>query len=116
MRSPISAPGSRSSPPGNTGLLLADDDAPDMSLVRELHITGWRPLASRDTVHHMMVIGCEAPVTGVETNLWNCGGSLAEAGLESPGTTCPGSAASQVSYVINCVLDFNLKLDNVEFR
>ena len=44
----------------------------------------------------MMVIGCEAPVTGLETNLWNCGGSLAEAGLESPGTTCPGSAASQV--------------------
>ena len=63
---------------------------------RELHITGWRPLASRHTVHHMMVIGCEAPVTGVEVNLWNCGGSLAEAGLESPGTTCPGSAASQV--------------------
>ena len=70
----------------------------DLSLVRELHITGWRPLASRDTVHHMMVIGCEAPVaTGLEVNLWNCGGSLAEAGLESPGTTCPGSAASQVS-------------------
>ena len=43
-----------------------------------------------------MVIGCEAPVTGLEVNLWNCGGSLAEAGLESPGTTCPGSRASQV--------------------
>ena len=37
---------------------------------RELFITGWRPLASRDTVHHMMVIGCEAPVvTGLEVNL-----------------------------------------------
>ena len=51
---------------------------------------------SSHTVHHLMVIGCEAPVTGLEVNLWNCGGSLAEAGLESPGTTCPGSKASQV--------------------
>ena len=78
--------------------MTSDDSNIDLSLARELHITGWRPLASRDTVHHMMVIGCEAPVTGLEVNLWNCGGSLAEAGLESPGTTCPGSAASQVSH------------------
>ena len=52
--------------------------------------------SSSHTVHHLMVIGCEAPVTGLEVNLWNCGGSLAEAGLESPGTTCPGFRASQV--------------------
>ena len=61
----------------------------------DLYITGFTPVASSSTVHHLMVIGCEAPVTGVETNLWNCGGTLSEPGLESPGTTCPGSSASQ---------------------
>ena len=62
-----------------------------------LYITGISPLASRHTVHHLMVIGCSAPVSGLETNLWNCGGSLMEPGLESPGTTCPGSQTSQVT-------------------
>ena len=61
----------------------------------DLHITGFTPLASTSTVHHMMLIGCEAPVSGLKTNLWNCGGSLSEPSLESPGTTCPGSSASQ---------------------
>ena len=64
-----------------------------------LYITGFTPVASSSTVHHLMLIGCEAPVSGLETNLWNCGGSLSEPGLESPGTTCPGSAASQVLYM-----------------
>ena len=39
------------------------------------------------------------PVTGVSTNLWNCGGSLGEDSLESPGATCPGAEASQVLYM-----------------
>ena len=25
-------------------------------------------------VHHLMVIGCSSPVSGLATNLWNCGG------------------------------------------
>ena len=62
-----------------------------------LYITGFSPLASQHTVHHLMVIGCTAPVSGVETNLWNCGGSLMEPQLESPGSTCPGSQTSQVT-------------------
>ena len=65
----------------------------------DLYITGFTPVASSSTVHHLMLIGCEAPVSGLRTNLWNCGGSLSEPGLESPGTTCPGSAASQVLYM-----------------
>ena len=62
-----------------------------------LYITGFSPLASSHTVHHLMVIGCDAPVSGVETNLWNCGGSLMETQLESPGSTCPGAQTSQVT-------------------
>ena len=65
----------------------------------DLHITGFTPVASSKTVHHLMLIGCDAPVTELQTNLWNCGGSLSEPGLESPGTTCPGSAASQVATI-----------------
>jgi len=74
----------------------------------ELHITAFTPLASRDTVHHLMVIGCSSPVSGLATNLWNCGGSLGEAGLESPGSTCPGATASQVLFMWS--------LDAGEFR
>ena len=49
----------------------------------------------------MMVVGCSAPVVlkGGDENLWNCGGSLGEEGLQSPRTPCPGSASSQVLYV-----------------
>ena len=67
-----------------------------VDLSSELHITAFTPLASRDTVghipicqiswnisprmskpiqvHHLMVIGCSSPVSGLATNLWNCGG------------------------------------------
>ena len=62
---------------------------------RELHITSFLPRASKDTVHHLMVVGCPSPVTS-SRNLWNCGGSLGEDGLDYPGSTCPGSATSQV--------------------
>ena len=33
------------------------------------------PKMSKPTqVHHLMVIGCSSPVSGISTNLWNCGG------------------------------------------
>ena len=46
-------------------------------------------------VHHLMVVGCPSPATS-SRNLWNCGGSLGEEGLDYPGSTCPGSPTSQV--------------------
>ena len=76
---------------------------------QELYITGFTPLAYKHTVHHLMVIGCDKTVTEVNVNLWNCGGSLSEAQLPSPGTTCPGSAASQVLYM------WSLDADNMVF-
>ena len=63
------------------------------------YITGFTPTASRETVHHLMVIGCEYPVTNMEINLWNCGGTLREDGLQNPGGTCPGSSATQILFM-----------------
>ena len=93
LRFPITMPYVRPQLPNNesylcTGVAVQQDT--------ELFITGFAPLASQHTVHHLMVIGCAAPVSGVETNLWNCGGSLHEPQLETPGSTCPGSETSQV--------------------
>ena len=74
-----------------------------------LYITGFAPTASRDTVHHLMVIGCEYPVSGVDKNLWNCGGTLSEVGLPNPGGTCPGSMATQILYM------WSLDADGLDF-
>jgi len=74
-----------------------------------LHITGFTPTASKDTVHHLMVIGCEYPVSSVDMNLWNCGGTLSEAGLPNPGGTCPGSMATQILFM------WSLDADGLDF-
>ena len=73
------------------------------------YITGFTPTASRDTVHHLMVIGCEYPVTSMEMNLWNCGGTLREDGLPNPGGTCPGSSATQILFM------WSLDADGLDF-
>ncbi len=41
-------------------------------------MSGFSPLAVKETVHHMMLVGCSAPVSlpPARDNLWNCGGSL----------------------------------------
>jgi hypothetical protein len=41
-------------------------------------VSGFSPLAVKETVHHMMLVGCSAPVSlpPARDNLWNCGGSL----------------------------------------
>ncbi len=44
---------------------------------------GFEPEAEKSRVHHMMLVGCDAPVdmTLVDNNnVWNCGGSLSEPG------------------------------------
>lgn len=110
LRFPISMPYVRPQLPNHesylcTGVAVQQDT--------ELYITGFTPLASKHTVHHLMVIGCEAPVSGVEMNLWNCGGSLHETQLPSPGSTCPGSAASQVLYMWSLDADSLMFPDNV---
>ncbi|XP_023321000.1 peptidylglycine alpha-hydroxylating monooxygenase-like [Eurytemora carolleeae] len=72
-----------------------------VSLDKVLYITGFQPDAEKSTVHHMMVVGCDSPVDiePGEPNLWNCGGSLGEAGLRSPGSACPGSKSSQTLFM-----------------
>ena len=90
---PLEMPGVRPRLPRGESYLCTGVAVPSTAL----HITAFRPRAAT-TAHHLMVIGCSAPVTGLATNLWNCGGSLGEADLESPGSACPGSAA-QVLYM-----------------
>ena len=43
-----------------------------------LWCAGFSPLAVKETVHHMMLVGCSAGVhlPPGRDNLWNCGGSL----------------------------------------
>ena len=74
-----------------------------------LYITGFKPTASRETVHHLMVTGCEYPVSNVDMNLWNCGGTLSEAGLPNPGGTFPGSTATQILFM------WSLDADGLDF-
>ena len=44
---------------------------------------GFQPEADMSRVHHMMLVGCDAPVDMSlvdNNNVWNCGGSLSEPG------------------------------------
>jgi len=68
-------------PKGETYLCSAAAVAPD----ELFYVTAIEPLvADLDAVHHLMLVGCGDPTPGghaVASNVWNCGGSLGEAGL-----------------------------------
>ena len=84
-------------PLGESYLCTAFKTLPDVSL----YVTEIEPLVAMETAHHLMLVGCSETVHGgqrealtsnvepQEKNLWNCGGSLGEAGLQYA-PTCQG--------------------------